>query len=329
MEKTETKKWPSVNQSAMPLVDVLQRDAQRLRLDVVRLENGCTIIDAGIHALGGIEAGRLIGEICLAGLGTVTLQAGQLASWPWQLCVHTTDPVVACLGSQYAGWSLSHGEGKEAFFALGSGPGRALAVKEELFGELGYRDRASVTCLVLETDTFPPLPLTDKIARDCGIDADALTLILTPTKSLAGCVQVASRVVEVALHKLHTVGYPLNQVVDAIGYVPLPPPAADFLTAMGRTNDVILLGGHVQLFVSGADAEAERLAQQLPSNQSRDYGKPFAQVFKDYKYDFYQIDPLLFAPAKVTVTALASGHSFTAGALNLPLLEKSLGVTHG
>ena len=58
------------------------------------------------------------------------------------------------------------------------------------------------------------------------------------------------------------------------------PPAADFLTAMGRTNDAILFGGQVQLFVETGDAEAEALAASLPSSASRDYGRPFAEVFK-------------------------------------------------
>ena len=44
--------------------------------------------------------------------------------------VHSSDPVLACLGSQYAGWSLADEEGDSGFFALGSGPGRAVAVVE-------------------------------------------------------------------------------------------------------------------------------------------------------------------------------------------------------
>ncbi|MBS0461551.1 MAG: methenyltetrahydromethanopterin cyclohydrolase, partial [Proteobacteria bacterium] len=226
-------------------------------------------------------------------------------------------------GSQYAGWSLSHGEGKGSFFALGSGPGRALAGKEELFTELAYRDRADSACLVLETGKIPPLPLLDKIAGQCDVSPDRLTLILTPTTSLAGSVQVVARVLEVALHKAHFLGFPLDHIVDGMGTAPVCPPSPDFLTAMGRTNDAILFGGRVQLFVAGEEAAAEALARRMPSEASKDYGQPFAQVFKNAGHDFYKIDPLLFAPAQIIVTSLGTGRSFRAGQLNADLLERS------
>jgi methenyltetrahydromethanopterin cyclohydrolase len=94
---------------------------------------------------------------------------------------------------------------------------------------------------------------------------------------------------------------------------------------MGRTNDAILFGGRVHLFVDVEDDDARQLAEQLPSAASRDFGKPFAKVFKDYKYDFYQVDPMLFSPAQCTVTAVRSGHSFDGGALREELLDLSFG----
>jgi methenyltetrahydromethanopterin cyclohydrolase len=317
----------SLNRLAAPLVDDLVAHAAELRLIVSRQDNGTRIVDAGILTQGGIEAGRRIAEICLAGLGRVNLTPSGSAAWPWELSVATAQPVLACLGSQYAGWSLSHGEGKGSFFALGSGPGRALAGKEELFRELGYHDCADGTqasaCLVLETDKTPPLALLDKIADQCGIAPEMLTLILTPTTSLAGGVQVVSRVLEVALHKAHFLGFPLEHIVDGMGTAPVCPPSPDFLTAMGRTNDAILFGGRVHLFVGGEEAAAEDLANRLPSVASADYGQPFAQVFKAAGYDFYKIDPLLFAPARISVTCLGSGRTFRAGRLDPDLLERS------
>jgi methenyltetrahydromethanopterin cyclohydrolase len=318
---------PSVNALAAPLVDALIADADGLRLGLARLDNGCLLVDAGIEAPGGLEAGRRIAEICLGGMGRVELTAaGQVAGWPVSVQVHTSDPVLGCLGSQYAGWSLTHGEGKGASQALGSGPGRALAVKEPLFDELGYRDRFDRTCLVLEVDRAPPLPLVEKIARDCGVTPAGLTLILTPTRSLAGTVQIVARVLEVALHKAHALGFELAAIRDGLGSAPLPPPAPDFLTAMGRTNDAILFAGQVQLYVGGADGAAEDLARRLPSSASRDYGRPFAEVFKAYQYDFFQIDPMLFSPARVLVSALDSGRSFRAGQFDLGLLAASFGI---
>ena len=317
---------PSVNAAAAPLVSELERRADALRVGVTRMDDGTCVVDAGIDHRGGVEAGLLVARICMGGLGHVALCSKSVfPSWPWQVEVRTSQPVLACLGAQYAGWSLSF-DAPEKFTALGSGPARALAVREPLFEELGYRDRWDSACLVLETDRHPPAALAEKVSRDCGVAPERVTLVLTPTGSLAGVVQIAARVVEVALHKAHEIGFPLDAVVDGAGSAPLPPPIADGLAAMGRTNDAILFGGQVHLFVSCDDGQAEDLANRLPSGSSKDYGKPFAQVFRDYGHDFFRIDPMLFSPARVAVTAIASGRTFHAGRLDGELLERSFGA---
>lgn len=317
----------SLGQATRPLVERLIADAGSLRLEVRRSTAGATLIDGGIAAMGGIEAGRRIAEICLGGLGRVGLSGGTaFPGAPFRVSVAASDPVLACLGSQYAGWSLAEGEGEGAYFAMASGPGRARAAKEELFAELGYRDAAAGSAVfVLETDRAPPEALIERVAHDCGLAATDLTFVLTPTTSLAGAVQITARVLEVALHKVHALGFPLHHVVDGLGTAPLPPPSPDFLTAMGRTNDAILFGGEVQLFVRGPEAAARELARKLPSSASRAYGKPFATIFQEAGFDFYRIDPMLFSPAAVLVTCLDTGASFAAGALAPDLLAQSFG----
>lgn len=315
---------PSVNQLAAPLVRSLIENADVYRLNVTRLENGTTVVDAGIRAPGGLEAGRYIAEICLGGLGSVRLRAStDFDHWSWHVDVHTSHPVLACLASQYAGWSLSHGEGKQSFQALGSGPGRAMGSREDLFRELHYRDHAESACIVIEADKMPPGEVADKICRQCGLAPDKLTLIMTPTASLSGSVQVVARVLETALHKAHALGFPLERIIDGAGSAPLCPPSRDFITAMSRTNDAILFAGQVHLFVETPDDETESLARKLPSSVSRDYGKPFGTVFKDVNYDFYKIDPMLFSPARVSVTSLLTGNTFHAGKIDKALLDKS------
>ena len=320
----DTSNWPSVNALTNPLVEQLLSNAKELRLGVERSVNGATIIDAGIDYDGGLEAGRLIAEICMGGLGHVSLQTSTTFShWPWMLSVHSNNPILSCLGSQYAGWSLAH----EKFFSLGSGPGRALAGREDLFKELGYKDQSNSACLVLESDKAPPIEVIEKVSRDTGVSIENLTFILTPTRSLAGTVQIVARVLEVAMHKIHTLHFPLDHVVVGMASAPVPPPSPDFLTGMGRTNDAILFGGHAHLFVKGSDDAAVALAKALPSNSSRDFGRPFAEVFKSVNMDFYKIDPMLFSPAAVTVTALESGNTFTGGALDAALIDQSFGFS--
>ena len=317
-------KRPSINSLSAPKVNQLLELAHGLGVSASRSSNGCLLIDAGISVHGSIEAGRQIAEICLGGLATARLRAARdYENWPWHVDVHTSHPVIACLASQYAGWSLTYGEGKKTFNALGSGPARALGSREPLFDEIGYRDEADTTCLVLEVDKVPPVEIADKIAERCGVVPENLTLILTPTSSLAGAVQVVARVFESALHKAHSLHFPLSAIVDGMGTVPLCPPSPDFLTAMSRTNDAILFGGHVHLFVSSGNEDAEHLAHRLPSNTSNDYGRPFAEVFKEADFDFYNLDPMLFSPARVTVSSLKTGRSFQAGDIDLSALNAS------
>jgi len=322
----------SVNKLTQPLVQELIDNADKLRLGVQTLQNGCTIIDAGIDVPGGLEAGRIITEICMGGMGTASIsQSAYTENWPLTINVHASNPVLACLGSQYAGWSLSH----EKYYALGSGPARAMATKqkegvtvpvEALYKELEYQDTADTTALVIENDKIPPVEIIEKIATACSISADKLTIIVTPTSSLAGAVQVVGRVLEVAMHKAHELHFPLENIIDGTGSAPICPPHPDFVKAMGRTNDAILFAGQVHLFVKGSDEEAEKLAKELPSSTSKDYGKPFAEIFKACNYDFFKIDGMLFSPASVIVTAVDSGNSFRAGKLDNALLDQSFGL---
>ncbi len=314
----------SVNRRAAELTIALRREALVLNLGVSQGSMGETLIDAGAKHRGGVEAGLRIAEICLGGLGVVRLMPDNVTPrWPWTIVVTSPQPVIACLGSQYAGWSLAHGTGKDAFFALGSGPARALAQKEAVLKDIGYRDAADVATLVIESGRPPPPEIVEKLARDCGVAPSALTVIYAPTQSLAGGAQVVARVLEVALHKAHELKFPLERIVDGMGAAPLSPPHPDFVTAMGRTNDAIIYGGRAQLYVTGSAEDARGLAEALPSRASRDFGSPFAEIFKRFKGDFYAIDPMLFSPAEVIVTAIESGESFHAGAVHHQLLDAS------
>ena len=248
----------SVNALTQPLLQRLLTQADAMGVRVTRDASGLTVVDAGIQARGSVAAGVLIGEICMGGLGQVSLRPGGHEGWPTWLEVRSAQPVLACLGSQYAGWSLAASKeetGGKKFFALGSGPVRALAGKEALFAELGYRDEAGHAAgegvLVLEVDRAPPQVVLDKVLRDSGLPAGGLTVILTPTRSLAGTTQVVARVLEVALHKAHELGFALDDIADGQACAPLPAPAADGVEAMGRSNDAILYGGQVQLTVRG------------------------------------------------------------------------------
>lgn len=314
----------SVNSGAQVLIEQLKSRAAELKVALTRGARGEALVDAGSRVLGSIAAGIALTEICMGGLGRVQLATSAATPrWPWTLAIHSANPVTACLASQYAGWKLAHGEGQKAFFALGSGPARALARVEPLFEALDYCDNATSAALVMESALPPPPEVVDKVAQACKLPSEKLTFLYAPTQSLAGATQIVGRALEVALHKAHELKFPLERIVEGMAAAPLAPPHPDMNTAMGRTNDAIIYGGRAQLMVTGAAADARALAEQLPSERSRDYGRPFAETFRHFKGDFYAIDPMLFSPAAVSVTALDTGETFHAGRLNLDLLDAS------
>jgi len=283
---------------------------------------GTRIIDCGVKAIGGLEAGRQLAEICLADCGRVSVDAGSGAVGGLIVSVQTDQPVLACLASQYAGWQITG----EKFFAMGSGPMRAAALREPLFRDIGVSDRASRVVGVLETSKLPPDAVCEQIAEQCGVQPANLTLLAARTASIAGSVQIVARTVETALHKLHALGYDVNKIVSGYGSAPLPPIAADDLTAIGRTNDAVLYGGQVTLWLRDGDADVAQIGPRIPSSASPDFGEPFADIFERFGRDFYKIDPLLFSPAAITIVNLETGKAHRFGELRPDVLLRSFGL---
>lgn len=311
----------SLNARARRYLSACLAEAERLRVAVCVSGGGTQIVDCGVDAPGGLEAGRRLAEICLADLGQVRFVAGNASAWPGPAVQVTTDhPVAACMASQYAGWQISEGK----FFAMGSGPMRAARGKEPLFDDIGHREQVEEAVGVLESGKLPPESVCQAIAAACGVTPDRLTLLVARTASLAGSVQVVARSVETALHKLHELGFPLASVESGYGIAPLPPVAGDDLAAIGRTNDAVLYGGEVTLWMRHEDEAAlADLAARLPSSASRDFGRPFAEIFAAAGGDFYQIDPMLFSPAVVTLVNLHSGRTHHGGQLRPDVLRAS------
>jgi methenyltetrahydromethanopterin cyclohydrolase len=314
----------NLNQQAAAVADRIIAQADRLRARVLADTTGATIIDLGIGTLGGIEAGLLMAETCLSGLAQVSLAAADPAIWQGPaVCVATDHPVAACMASQYAGWQLSEGK----FFAMGSGPMRAAAGREAIFDRIGQREQPERVVGVLETRSLPPEGVIRQISEACRVPIEQVTLLVAPTASLAGTIQIVARSVETALHKLAELDFEINQIASAWGIAPLPPVAGSDLAAIGRTNDAVLYGAEVTLWLAGGDdIELARVGEQVPSCASRDYGEPFERIFERYGRKFYDIDPHLFSPAVVTLNNLKTGRVHRFGRTRADVLARSFGL---
>ena len=318
----------SVNLEAKKTVDQMIEKAEELNIAISKLENGSTVIDCGVNVSGSFKAGELYTKICLGGLAEVGISIpGDLSesfAVP-SVKIKTDFPSISTLGAQKAGWSVSVGD----FFALGSGPARALALKPaETYEEIGYKDYADIAILTLESDQLPGADVADSIASDCGVLPENVYLLVAPTSSLVGSIQIAGRVVENGTYKmLEFLKFDVNKVKHAAGIAPIAPVDPDGLKAMGKTNDAVLFGGRTYYYIESEEGDdIKAIAEQLPSSSSEGYGKPFYEVFKEAEFDFYKIDKGMFAPAEVVINDLRTGEMFRAGAVNVELLMKSFGL---
>jgi methenyltetrahydromethanopterin cyclohydrolase len=311
----------TLNEDAAVLADVLQSAAKRYRVGVSKVGRA-TLLDCGIATPGGLEAGRALAEVCLAQRGDVAFVPSPIAELPGPAVqVTSDDPVLACMASQYAGWQVSVGK----YFAMGSGPMRAAYGKEEIFDHVGYRESPPLAVGVLETRKPPTEEVVAYLAERVRLPADRLTLLAAPCASLAGTVQVVARALETALHKMHEIGFDLKKVVSGYGVAPLPPVAADEMAAIGRTNDAILYGGLVTVWLNDDDEKLAELGPKVPSSASGDHGAPFAEIFERAGRDFYKIDKHLFSPAVIALVNLKTGRRHVFGRTEPAVLRKSFG----
>lgn len=313
----------SINTLALQIVKKMILHSQELRINVETTEEGATIVDAGLDVLGGYTAGRYMTEICLGGLGEAVISDTNYNDFfSPSISVMTDFPAISLLGSQLAGWQIKVGK----YFAMGSGPARALSLKpKDLYEKIGYYDKSSEAVIVLETMEKPTSAAINLIAENCGISTSSLYIVLASTSSIAGSTQVSGRSLETGLHKLVEVGFDPNKVLTGYGSAPIAPIHPKFNYAMGRTNDMIIYGGYVHFTVDADDdLKLKELVDKVPSSLSRNYGKPFAEVFKEAGNDFYKIDPLFFAPAMITVNNKKTGAVYTAGCINTEILKKSI-----
>jgi methenyltetrahydromethanopterin cyclohydrolase len=190
--------------------------------------------------------------------------------------------------------------------------------------------------LVLETESKPSEAVIQQVATKCRVAPNNLYLVLFSTTSLTGATQVSGRIVETGLFKLMRLGLDPWLVKHAWGYAPIVPLHPSSEEAMGRSNDAVLYGGTTNYTVSCEDDEKlGNLVMMAPASASKmlqeakklaDKNPRFIDLFKEVGFDFYKIDPNIFAPAVVIVNNLKTGKSFRAGSLDIAVLKSSLGI---
>jgi methenyltetrahydromethanopterin cyclohydrolase len=297
--------------------------SEELGILTERHTTGATLIDLGIKARGGLAAGRFMTEVCLAGLckTSVTTMGYEDIALP-SIHVETDFPALATLGAQFAGWQIKTAD----YFAMGSGPARAIARKpEELYQKIEFSEASDQAVLVLEADQYPTEDAIKYVVEECKTTPSDLYILVAPTSSMAGSVQISGRIVESGIHRLTELGFDPKKILYGCGYAPIAPIHPKSAKAMGRTNDAIAYGGVTFYSVdSEDDTKLREFVRKAPSSASKDYGRPFYEVFKAANFDFYKIDPGLFAPATFAITNIKTGVTHTSGKINPALLKQTM-----
>jgi methenyltetrahydromethanopterin cyclohydrolase len=315
----------SVNETGLCAFEEMVDRADKLNVEVHENKNGVTVVDAGVNVDGGYGAGMYLSKVCLADLADIEYTTFDLDGIMIPaIRVNTNHPVVACMASQYAGWRISVGK----YFAMGSGPARALSLNpKKLYSEINYKDSHDHAVIVLESDKLPPEEVTDKIAKDCSVDPSNLHIVVAPTASIAGSVQISARIVETGIHKMESIGFDINTIKSGYGIAPISPIVGDSTKCMGSTNDCIIYCGKTYYNVKYDIEKVKELITKVPSETSPSYGKPFYTTFKEAGFDFFKVDAGVFAPAEITINELNNAKSFTSGRINQEVLLKSFGIS--
>ncbi len=308
----------SLNRMAVELVDEAIDFADELAIEVVELDNGAVVLDFGVEAVGGVEAGLLLAEIQTGGLATVQTGIEEIDGTPrTHVEVSTDHPAMAFLAAQKAGWELSI----EGFEGLGSGPARALVAEEEEYQRIGYRDAADFAVLAIESDELPGEAVAEHVAERTGVPTSSVFLPAFSTASVTGSVALAGRAGELAAFRLSELGYDPLDILTVTASAPVAPVPDEDGDAMAMTNDALAYGSRVHVTVD----EPFGRFDEIVSTAGEAFGTPFSEIFDEHGWDFYEVPVEVFAPAHVTVDVVGDGVEVV-GRTDESILAESFGL---
>lgn len=318
----------SMNIAAKKIADKMVQDAEKLKVIPSTLSNGTSIIDCGVNAKGSIKGGELFTKVCLGGICDVGISIpgdlSDIMAMP-AVKVKTDFPALTTLGSQKAGWKIN----VNGYYAIGSGPAQTHKFKDNnIYKITNYIEDSDIAVITLEADKLPDEDIANYIADECGVKPENLTILVAPTSSLVGSIQISGRALETGIYKMYEImNFDVTKITYAAGITPITPVDPDSLKAMGKTNDAIMFGGRAYYYIEPDEGEdLEELAANLPSSASDNYGQSFIELFKEANQDFYKMPKDIFAPAQVIVNDMITGQMFHTGFIDLKRLKKSFEV---
>lgn len=313
----------SLNDMAAQIVEEqILPHAEELNVEVIKLKNGATVIDMGIHAKGGWKAGKLYTDVCLGGMGELVYQSMYIGKHIVPTAVIEVDrPAITQMCAHIAGLYLPY----RGYHQPVAGPIRSITSTDHWSDCVAYRDteaKKAVGCL--QITTLPDEELAQKIADAVGKDPSDLYLLASRTSTIVGAVQIIARNIEQAFATIadHP-DFPIECIVQAVGYSPIATIEDDEIIAMGRVNDCLIYGAESTLYCDCEDSLIEQMLEKLPlcKNESV-YGIPFEEMFREAGCDWAHVPRDYDAPCKVNFINVRTNHFYSAGMIHYGVLER-------
>jgi methenyltetrahydromethanopterin cyclohydrolase len=330
----------SVNNLAFRIVkDMIERCGE-LNIEVNELKNGTTIVDCGINAVGGFEAGILATKVACGGLleACITETSYGGLTLP-TLFMRTDNPalsIAVCQSNWFGLFPSLFAMKKTEYSALSLGPAKALAQEpKEVFDKVDYKDKSDVGVLVLQADNFPDEKVSEYIASKCKISPENLYLVMAPTASVAGSVQVSAHVLEDSLWRLTDyLDYEYSKVKYITGSSPISPVYPEIWRRPGITpDDMIRNAGRIHFYVYSSEGDdLQKIADEMIIEKTQAFGKPFFEILnsgifsKGLDKKTLGREGWTYVIAEAMVTDLRTGKVFKAGKIHADLIRKFMGI---
>ena len=340
--KVEKLKKVSVNGLAHKLVEEMMDRGDELCIEALRLDNGVTVVDTGVNVRGGYKAGEYVIKISLGGLGearVTSLELGDDLVLP-AVNVYTDYPAAVAL-SMYIWLNVVEAPHLDVggYTAWVSGPGRARAREpEKVFSKIDYRDESDVAVLVVQPRgrELPPAKFAEHLARRCGVSPENLYLVVTPTYSITGSVQVSARSLEDWFWRLtEFYGIPYHRVealMTVAAIAPISPKV--FKEPCAWADDMIRYGSMVHAWIYSEDGEdlKEVVEGSVIENYPDVFGKSFYDVAvleRKYIYPDLDLEAIAregrgFVFAQASIYDTRTGRLYTAGRIHRDLVRRLL-----
>lgn len=311
----------SVNAETMKIIREILAAPEALGVEVSRFPNGATLIDMGQKAPGSWQAAKYFTLVTLGNLAEVSYESFAIGDVRVPgVRVMVDRPLEACMGCQVAGWVLA----KEPDAPVLSGPARALnSHPDHYFDHISYRDQYHEGVVTVQMTRPVTEEMAQKMADACRLQPENLYILASKHACLISTVQVPARVIELTMHRLALAKFDLGCIRYASCVAPIPPLIHDELIAFGRINDALIYGGEVSLYVEADDDLLARVVPAIVTAASRIGGKSFSQLYQEANYDFHAIPADMHTPAVLHMTNLDSGRTFSAGHVDVEVLQRS------